>query len=403
MAVSRASWPPLDFTIKSASRCNLDCTYCYVYNQGDDSWRDRPVTMPDHVFTAALERMRAYCLLSGQPSVEITFHGGEPCLIGARRFSRWCGQARDVLGDIVTVRFGIQTNGTLVDEDWVHSFQSFDVVVGVSIDGPSETHDRNRVDRQGRGSYDRVAKGIGRLQESGVEVGLLSVIQPGGDGLSVHRHLLGLGVNQISYLFPHFTHDTIGPVRALFGPVPCAQYLRPILDFWWDEGTMDQQISIFWQMSRVILGGRSGFDLFGNRPLAFVFVEPDGSIEGLDTLRVGTQGLAETGLNVLTSGFDSIATASELHRQAIFDGIPVPTGCRECVEVGTCAGGHLADRFSQVRGFDNPSVWCQDLLELFGHMRALLEVGPDETALRRRALEELYAGTLSESTREDNK
>jgi uncharacterized protein len=394
MGANRNLWPPLDFTVKSTSRCNLDCSYCYVYHKGDDSWRDRPATMPDHVFAAALDRIREYCLLSGQPSVEITYHGGEPCLIGVSRFSRWCRQARAALGDITQVRFGIQTNGTLVDDDWVAAFNTFDVVVGVSIDGPREVHDRERIDRQGRGSYEKVAAGIERLRNGGVDVGLLSVIQPGGDGLAVHRHLLGLGVNQISYLFPHFTHDTIDAIRRLYGPAPCAHYLLPILDFWWEQGTIDQQISIFWQMSRVILGGRSGFDLFGNRPLAFVFIEPDGSIEGLDTLRVSGPGMAATGLNVLTDGFSSIASVNELHRQAIFDGFPLPSGCHDCVEAATCAGGHLADRFSRARGFDNPSVWCDDLLLLFGHMRQLLDVTPQETALRRQALSELYAGSV---------
>jgi uncharacterized protein len=389
MASRQDLWPPLAFTFKSASRCNLNCSYCYVYNKGDDSWRDRPAMMSDEVFGAALHRIRDYCACSRQASVEITFHGGEPCLIGAKRFSRWCGQALDMLSDLTSVRFGIQTNGTLVNDQWVDAFKAYDVLVGVSIDGPREAHDLYRVDRQQRGSYDRVVEGIAQLRDGGVEVGLLSVVQLGGDGLGTHQHLLGLGVDRITYLLPHFTHDTIGEIRRIYGPAPCARYLMPILDDWWENGTIEQQISIFWQMSRVILGGRSGFDLFGNRPLAFVFIESDGSIEGLDTLRVSGQGMAETGLTVLAHNFTEIADASDLHRQAIFDGVPVPTDCRACPEVTTCAGGHLADRFSHTRGFDNPSVWCDDLLLLFGRVRELLGVSPKETVLRRRVLDEL--------------
>jgi uncharacterized protein len=391
MASSRGTWPPLDFTLKAVSRCNLNCSYCYVYNKGDDSWRSRPVIMSDDVFRAALGRIREYCVLSRQASVEITYHGGEPCLLGAERFARWCQQALEALSDITQVRFGIQTNGTLVNNEWVKAFKAYDVVVGVSVDGPRELHDLYRVDKRQRGSYDRVVEGIAQLKDGGVEVGLLSVIQLGGDGLGVHRHLLSLGVNQISYLLPHFSHDTIGPIRKKYGPAPCARYLLPILDYWWGNGTIDQQISIFWQMSRLILGGRSQFDLFGNRPLAFVFVESDGSIEGLDTLRVSGPRIAETGLNVLADSFAAIAQASDLHRQTIFDGLPIPMDCRGCPEVMTCAGGHLADRFSHARGFDNPSVWCQDLLLLFGHLRELLRVPTEETVLRRHVLDELAA------------
>jgi len=347
--------------------------------------------MSEDVFRATLGRIREYCVLSRQASVEITYHGGEPCLLGAGRFARWCQQALEALSDITQVRFGIQTNGTLVNNEWVNAFKAYDVVVGVSIDGPRELHDLYRVDRRQRGSYDRVVEGIAQLKGGGVEVGLLSVIQLGGNGLGVHRHLLSLGVNQISYLLPHFSHDTIGPIRKKYGPTPCARYLLPILDYWWDNGTIDQQISIFWQMSRLILGGRSQLDLFGNRPLAFAFVESDGSIEGLDTLRVSGPRIAETGLNVLANSFAAIAEASDLHRQTIFDGLPIPTDCRACPEVTTCGGGHLADRFSQARGFDNPSVWCQDLLLLFGHLRELLGVPTEETVLRRHVLDELAA------------
>lgn len=387
---SQAIAPPLDFTLKAVSRCNLNCNYCYVYNKGDDSWRDRPAVMPHAVFKAALRRIREYCLLSGQHSVELTYHGGEPCLLGPKRFAQWCREAEDALSDITEVKFGIQTNGTLVNDEWIKIFSDHNVVVGVSIDGPKELHDLYRVDKKGRGSHERVVRGITELLDGGVDVGLLSVIAPGGDGLGVHRHLLGLGVNQISYLLPHFSHDTIGPIRKAYGPAPCADFLLPILDDWWKNGTVDQQISIFWQMSRLILGGTSLLDLFGNRPLGFIFVESDGSMEGLDTLRASGPGLlAQTGLNVLTDSFASIRDTSDFHRRTIFDGVAIPTGCQGCPEVTTCAGGHLANRFSQARGFDNPSVWCQDLLRLFGRLRELLNVTPQETLLRRQALKEL--------------
>lgn len=387
-------FPRLDFTFKAVSRCNLNCSYCYVYNKGDQSWRGRPSVMSDHVFAAALARIRDYILLSGQSSVEIAFHGGEPCLMGPIRFANWCSEARELLSDIAVVDFSIQTNGTLVDDSWIEVFQRFKVVVGVSVDGPRPLHDLYRVDKRGHGTYNHVARGVAELNRGGIEVGLLCVVQLGADGLEVHRSLLELGTNQVTYLLPHFSHDTVGSLHATYGPTPCADYLLPILDEWWHSGTIDQQISIFWQMGRLIMGGTSGFDLFGNMPLGFVFIESDGAIEGLDTLRVGQQGLAQTGLNVLSDSIASIKQRSDLHRQTIFDGIPLPATCRDCPEEMTCAGGHLADRFSRARGFDNRSVWCEDLLLLFGHLRRLMGVTPQETRLRQQALHELSGAGL---------
>src|SRR5687767_6805405 len=91
-------WLPINqVIIKPASRCNLNCSYCYVYNKADSTWRDRPSLMSDATFHAAIRRTQQYCDLSGQKHVRVGFHGGEPCLLGAERFSRWCSKARELL------------------------------------------------------------------------------------------------------------------------------------------------------------------------------------------------------------------------------------------------------------------------------------------------------------------
>jgi uncharacterized protein len=381
--------PPLDFVLKVVSRCNLNCSYCYVYNKGDETWRGRPPLMPDTVFRAALSRIRQHCVRSGQPSVRLIFHGGEPCLAGPSRFSAWCSEAREALGDVTELTFAMQTNGTLLDQRWTEVLLAHKVQVGVSIDGPKEVHDTFRVNHQGKGSYKAVARGIAWLRRADIPLQILSVIQLGKDGLRIHRHFLEMGVRSINYLLPDFTHDTIGPVRERYGPTPCADYLIPILEDWWSNGSIDVRISIFWYMSQLILGGESRIDAFGNPPLSFVFVEADGSIEGLDVLRVCQEAMASTGLNVLRNDFSDIAEVSELHRLAIFDGVPLPIGCRACPERATCGGGYLPHRYSRVRGFDNPTIWCEDILRLFGRLRELLEVPVEETALRRRVLAEV--------------
>src|SRR5262245_36180499 len=109
----------LDFSIKVASRCNLNCTYCYVYNKADTMWIDRPSIMPDETFFKSIDRIKEHCLLSGQKSVEITFHGGEPFLVGPKRMGRWCEHAKRVLGGTVDVHFTVQTNSTLVNDAWI--------------------------------------------------------------------------------------------------------------------------------------------------------------------------------------------------------------------------------------------------------------------------------------------
>jgi len=383
--------PPLSFVLKVVSRCNLNCSYCYVYNKGDETWRDRPGFISDDVFRAALERIRSYCYRSGQETTHLTFHGGEPCLAGPERFGRWCRMATEVLGNTVSPRLAVQTNATLLDQRWMKVFVEHDVTVSVSMDGPKEIHDAFRVTARGKGSYDAVLRGIDLLHDAGILLRVLSVVQPGADGVQIHRHFLGLGAKSIDYLLPDFTHDTIAPVRLQHGPTPCADFLLPILEDWWKTGFMDVKVGILWNMSQIILGGRSYIDYMGNRPFQFLFVEADGAIEGLDVLRVCNTGAAATGLNVVTDHFEDIGRVSDFHRKAIFEGLPLPEACHSCVERTTCGGGYLPHRYSHERGFDNPTVWCADMLRLLGRLRELLNVSAEETALRRRALLEIGA------------
>jgi uncharacterized protein len=106
-------------------------------------------------------------------------------------------------------------------------------------------------------------------------------------------------------------------------------------------------------------------------------------------LRVCRNGMSRTSLNVFMHDFLEIAGISTLHREAIFRGTRLPAKCATCVESSTCAGGYLPHRYSTDAGFNNPSVWCGDLMALFEHARNRFGVSVAETAIRRRALNEL--------------
>jgi uncharacterized protein len=387
---------PLDalsaVTFKVAARCNLNCSYCYVFNKGDTTWRQRPARMSQQVFEAGIARLREACLRSGRDEVSVTLHGGEPTLIGTTRARAFFEAARRGLEGVAEVRLVIQTNGTRLTREWVELFAEHRVDVGVSMDGPPAVHDRHRVDHRGRGSHGAVGRGLDLLREGGVPFAVLSVLDFDADPLEVHEHFCELDAAQISYLMPHFTHDDIAGVVARHGPTPCLDWLGPVLQHWWGDGTLRTAVQPFHSMARIILGGSSDLDLFGGAPLGFCFVETDGEIEGLDALKICEDGFAGTGHNVLTDGFDAFAADGGLHAETIFRGRPLPTACARCPEAQTCGGGYVPHRYRRGAGLDRPSVWCRDLLGLFGQLRRLLEVDHRETQARRRALAELAAG-----------
>jgi uncharacterized protein len=362
-----------------------------VYNKADTTWKSRPPLMSDDIFETTLGRISSHCRRSGQRGVGIFFHGGEPTLVGAEKFGRWCTRIREMLGGLEAIEIGVQTNGTLLDEEWMQVLRDNNVVVGISVDGPKEIHDIFRIDHSKRGSYEQVKKGLRKLQAASVPHRVLTVIPLGENPLRVHRHIVGLGSKLITYILPDFTHDDIAAIRRRYGATPCADFLIPIFDDWWFHGTMDVTIRDLWNIARIILGGRSEIETYGNLPPSYVFVETDGEIEGLDCLRCCEEGMSRINLNVQHSDFAEILDGPTMHSLAIFEGMPLPSACTGCPEEQTCAGGYLPHRYSSLSGFDNPSVWCADILKLFAHIRRRLEVPPRKT----RALRARYAAGAS--------
>jgi uncharacterized protein len=355
--------------LKLASRCNLNCSYCYIYHHEDKSYLRRPKLIGDEVYERTLAAMLDYCRERGDDgSMALTYHGGEPTLVGAARFDRLASRAREVLGGRLRL-LAIQTNAVLLDQGWVEAFRRHEVRVSVSLDGPAEIHDAVRVDHQGRGSYAETVAGIRLLQEGGITPRILSVVNPGRSGLEAYRHFRSLGVTAMDFLLPDVTHDSKETFYGGLGTTPVADFLIPAFDAWLAEDDPGVEVRLFSNLLRAFLGDEPGSDAFGNPLMNYLIVETDGSIEALDALRVCEDGIAQSGLNVLEHGFGDLAAGLPLVHQAMHQGFALAPPCRACAEREVCGGGHLPHRYSRARKFDNPSAWCADILKLFAHIR----------------------------------
>lgn len=353
--------------VKLVERCNLNCSYCYMYNHPDQSYASRPKVMSDTVYGDMLARVDEYLSTRAPRRMTLTFHGGEPTLVGAARFRQLLEYATARLGE--RVRFALQTNAVLIDDAWCDVLGEYDVSVGVSLDGPAPIHDRVRTFHNGSGSYAATVAGLERLQRAGIRPGVLTVINVGEDGLAIYRHLRDMSVRRLDFLLPEMSHDTARLMHHS-SRTPVADYLIPIFDAWFAEDDPDVSIRLFEAIIRVLLGGSSGLQSIGSEPLNYLVVETDGTLHADDCLKVCVEGLSDTGLNVFDHGLADLSQAVPLIHTLMVAGLPVATGCRNCPELTTCGGGCAPLRYSRERGFDNPSVWCQDLKALIGHTRA---------------------------------
>ena len=133
--------------------CNMRCRYCYLPD------RDSHVKMSDAVLQAILESIEHSDLVSENPT--IVWHAGEPLTVGKAFFRHALEATRQIsLRGRKAISHRVQTNGVLLDDSWLDLFQSHNVKLGLSIDGPAKLHDLHRHTRRGGGTHERVMKAV---------------------------------------------------------------------------------------------------------------------------------------------------------------------------------------------------------------------------------------------------
>ncbi|RSN00452.1 radical SAM protein [Streptomyces sp. WAC 01325] len=357
---------PVSCILKISSRCNLDCTYCYIYNKGDTTHLTRPRAMSLDVARAAIQEITEYASRNGITEAVVALHGGEPLLVGKSWMTRFLDDVVRMAPTDVRLSFTLQTNGVLMDADWLSLFASHGVQVGVSLDGPAVWNDRHRVNHQGKGSYSRVRRAIDLLVAQGAESppwGILVVADPRFPGTEVFRHLLGIGVRNMDFLWPDYHHEEGPPWNAdLLG-----RYYIDLFDEWY--GNADPRVRIRWfeSLLRLILGGESQINALGAQPVTDVVVETDGSLEPLDMLRICGDGMTLTGLDVRKHPIERLRE-TELYRMGLKNQELLPDDCLRCPVYGLCGGGEMPHRWSKKDAFSNPSVHCESLLAVIEHI-----------------------------------
>jgi uncharacterized protein len=168
--------------------CNLDCAYCFFLSK-EMLYPGSRFRMADALLERYLEQL--FEAHAGLSEVTVAWQGGEPTLMGLDFFRRSVELADRLLAPGQRAVFTIQTNGTLLDEEWAAFLREHDFLVGLSIDGPRELHDAYRVDRGGAGTFDRVMRGLEALRRAAVEWNALTTVHAanGDRGREVYRFL----------------------------------------------------------------------------------------------------------------------------------------------------------------------------------------------------------------------
>ena len=358
------------FLVKVASRCNLDCDYCYVYHHADQSWRDMPKKLSAENQAAFVDRLAEYVAEVGLTRCAVVFHGGEPLLFGADNLVDFAQAIRAATP--VQVDVGLQTNGLLLTEAALDAFEAADIAVSLSLDGPRAANDKHRVSRKGRSSFDKTFTALERLQRRPkVFAGVIAVIDP---STSPDELLAFFDTHQppkIDFLLPDAHHLRPPPGRAEASAL-YIDWQRRAFDLWLDQYP-HLPVRTFEALLDAVTGLPSHTDAFGLGDVSLISIETDGRYHDLDVLKVAGDGATKIGGTVLDKRIAQVAASKRIaaHRRLLTrDGLCEV--CRACPIVDICGGGSLPHRYG-ANGFDNPTVYCREMLALVAHVQRRLD------------------------------
>jgi uncharacterized protein len=208
----------------TGAHCNLDCSYCYYLSKEQllgkpENWR-----ISDELLE---EFIRQYFASHNNKEVIFSWQGGEPTLLGIDFFRKVVALEKQYCPPHVRCENDLQTNGTLLDDDWCRFLHDENFLVGLSIDGPKDLHDAYRKDSAGQGSFDRVFNAAKLLRKHKVNFAVLCCVNrlTAQKPLEVYR----------------FLRDQVGAQRIQFIPVVEPVSFRQVAPQKWDVALMPQQ------------------------------------------------------------------------------------------------------------------------------------------------------------------
>ncbi|MBN1202258.1 MAG: anaerobic sulfatase maturase [Anaerolineae bacterium] len=354
----------------SGAVCNLDCKYCYFLSK-ERLYPGSAFRMPDDVLE---DFTRQYIAAQRVPVVTFGWQGGEPTLMGVDFFRKAVEYQEQYRRSGMRMVNTLQTNGTLLDDEWCAFFREHNFLIGVSIDGPPTLHDAYRVDKGGHPTLDRVLAGVNLLKKHGVEFNTLTTVHAANvdHPLAVYRFLRDQVESRFMQFIPIIERDNDTGYqegeqltdRSVTGE-QYGRFLIDIFDEWVYRDVAHVSVQLFEVALAAWLGRRPGLCVFEKTCGAAMVLEHNGDLYTCDHFvepRCFLGNIAETPLADL-AGSEQQQQFGHAKRDTL------PRMCRECEVRFVCNGGCPKNRVLHTpEGEPGLNALCAGYKAFFTHI-----------------------------------
>ncbi len=351
---------PFSLLIKPASAdCNLACDYCFYLPKSALYPHEETHRMSERTLDKVI---RSY-MATPQPQYVFGWQGGEPTLMGVDFFRAVTSRQQKYGRAGMTVANGLQTNATLIDDEFAAHIAAFNFLVGVSLDGPADIHDRYRKSPSGAGAHADVLRGIQHLRERRVEFNTLTLVTAANESRAteVYTYLCEKGFFHHQYI-PCVEFDDRGRPRDFaVTPEGWGDFLSEVFDLWLAADTRRVSVRLFDSILAYLVDGTRNECTMGRDCRLYFLIEYSGDAYPCDffaerPLRLG---------NVMKNSWDYLQ-ASPVYREFGMRKSAFSDACRECEFIEFCAGG--CTRHRRASGGSAPhSHLCPGLKRFYAH------------------------------------
>ncbi len=337
-----------------------------MYNLGDLSYKIQPKFIEDHTIVNFACKMLIHAKENNMKIISIIIHGGEPLLLSKKRFLRFINSFNHFKDHEINVIFALQTNGILITDEWCEIFKTYNIHIGVSLDGKKELNDTYRLDKNGKGTFDDVMKGMDVLRKNKVPFGVLSVLNLAADPLDYYENFKSINITSLDVLFLEMNHDT--KFSRTTSDVSVAEWYIKLFEAWYRDKDAKIKLRLFDTLIREILGEKQTLDALGVSENNILVLETNGGLEAVDVLKMCGDSFTKNELNINKDLIEDVKN-SDLINIYYNSGKYLAKKCLACPIVNICGGGYLPHRYSSENGFNNPSIYCDDLLRIITHIQ----------------------------------